>query len=92
MFILTSGHNLVWEQISKKLNAKYYYGNMMSAEAKYFITKILQEAGRKVIAYGDGMNDYYMLKQADEGYLVRKKDGSVSRSLKNRDLGGLRFV
>lgn len=92
MYILTSGHNLVWAQISRVLHAKYYYGNMMSADAKYFITKILQSAGRKVIAYGDGMNDYYMMKQADIGYLVRKKDGSVSRSLKDRDLGGLNLV
>lgn len=92
VFILTSGHNAVWEQISKSLKAKFYFGNRMSAEAKYFITKLLQEAGRRVIAYGDGMNDYYMLKQADEGYLIRKKDGSVSRSLKDRDLGGLKLV
>lgn len=92
VFILTSGHNAVWEQISKKIGAKFYYGNMMSAETKYFITRFLQEAGRKVIAYGDSINDYYMLKQADEGYLIRKKNGSVSRTLKNRDLGGLHLV
>jgi len=92
LIILTSGHNAVWEQISTKLGARFYYGNMMSAEAKYFITKILQDAGRKVIAYGDGMNDYFMLKQADKGYLIRKPNGSVSRSLKDRDLGGLNLV
>jgi hypothetical protein len=92
MFILTSGHNLVWNQIAEKLHSKYYFGSMMSAETKYFITKSLQNAGRYVVAYGDGMNDYYMLKQADEGYLVKKSNGSVSRSLKGRDLGGLHLV
>ena len=92
LFILTSGHNLVWTQLVKKFNAKFYYGNMMSAEAKYFITKILQNSGRKVIAYGDSMNDYYMLKQADIGYLIRKKDGSISRSLIGRDIGGIKLV
>ena len=64
----------------------------MSAETKYYITKFLQAAGKTVVAYGDGMNDYYMLKQANTGFLVTKRDGSVSRSLKNQDLEGLIFV
>ena len=38
------------------------------------------------------MNDYYMLKQADKGYLVTKADGTVSKSLKGKDLGGIEFV
>ena len=46
----------------------------------------------KVIALGDGMNDYYMLKKADEGYIVRKADGSLSGSLKGKDLEGLAYV
>ncbi len=92
LFILTSGHCQVWRQISRALKAKFFCGSMMSAETKFFITKLIQAAGRKVIAYGDGMNDYYMLRHADRGYLVRKNDGSVSRSLKNRDLGGLILV
>jgi len=92
MYILTSGHSAVWNQISNQLGVRFYSGSMMSAEAKYFITKILQEAKKNVIAYGDGMNDYFMLKQADKGYLVKKSDGSVSRSLKDRDLGGLYLV
>ena len=64
----------------------------MSAETKFFITKKLQEAGKTVIAYGDGMNDYFMLKQADEGYLVVKQDKTISRSLKGRDVEGLTIV
>jgi len=91
-YILTSGHERVWTFIAGQLNIPFYYGIEMSAETKYFITKRLQKAGKKVVAYGDGMNDYYMLKQADEGFLVTKKDGSISRSLKNKNLEGLNLV
>lgn len=91
-YILTSGHKKVWDFISKELNIPFYYGNEMSAETKLYITKMLQAAGKTVVAYGDGMNDYYMLKQADKGYLVTKSDFIVSKSLKGRDLEGLQLV
>lgn len=91
-YILTSGHPRIWKQLSAQLHLHCFWGNQMSAETKFFITKFLQEAGRTVIAYGDSMGDYYMLKQADHGYLVTRSDGSVSRSLKGKDLGGIEFV
>ena len=91
-YILTSGHNRVWRFISRVIGIDYFCGMEMSAETKFFITKGLQNAGKQVIAYGDGMNDYYMLKQADEGYLVVKQDGTISKSLKGRDMEGLNFV
>lgn len=91
-FILTSGHERIWRFIAKKLGLDFFYGSQMSAETKYFITKYLQKAGKRVVAYGDGMNDYFMLKQADKGYLITKQDGSISRSLKGRDLEGLIIV
>ncbi len=91
-YILTSGHERVWRFISDQLGVGFYYGIEMSAETKLYITKHLQDAGKRVTAYGDGMNDYYMLKQADEGYLVVKQDGRISRSLKGRDLEGLTIV
>lgn len=90
--ILTSGHPKVWKFISDKLGMICFSGNQMSAETKYFITKYLQQAGKRVIAYGDGMNDYFMLKQADEAYLIRKADGTISRSLKGRKLEGITIV
>ena len=74
------------------LRTHLFYGTQMSAETKYYITKFLQAAGKTVVAMGDGMNDYYMLKQADIAYLIRKQDGSISRSLKNLDLEGLFLV
>lgn len=91
-FVLTSGHTIVWSYISAQLNVPFFGGSEMSADTKYFVTKGLQRSGKKVIAYGDSMNDYYMLVYADEGYLVTKKDGSLSRSLKQRNIEGLRHV
>lgn len=91
-FILTSGHEKVWAHIAGQLKIPYFGGVEMSAETKLFITKRLQEAGRTVIAYGDGMNDYYMLKQADKGFLVTRPDGSISKSLKGKNVEGLLFV
>ena len=91
-FILTSGHERVWRFIADYLGVPFFTGIEMSAETKFFITKKLQEAGKTVIAYGDGMNDYYMLKKADVGYLIPKEDGTISRSLKGKDLGGVDIV
>lgn len=91
-FILTSGHKKIWGVIAGELQLDYYYGIEMSAETKFFVTKYLQKSGKRVVAYGDGMNDYFMLKQADEGFLVTKEDGSISRSLRERDTEGLIIV
>lgn len=91
-YILTSGHERIWRFIAKQLGLDFFYGTQMSAETKLFITKKLQAAGKHVVAYGDGMNDYFMLKQADEGYLIAKRNGTISRSLKGRDTEGLIIV
>ncbi len=88
-FILTSGHERIWRYIAGQLEIEFYYGIEMSAETKLYITKGLQEAGKKVVAYGDGMNDYFMLMQADEGYLVKKENGTISRSLRGKITEGL---
>ena len=91
-YILTSGHETIWKFIASQYDLGYFCGEQMSAETKYYVTKLLQEAGKRVIAYGDGMNDYYMLKQADVGYLILKPDGTVSKSLRGKDLEGLRRI
>jgi hypothetical protein len=91
-FIVTSGHWQVWNYISNYLGMNYYNGKEMASETKLFITKYLQQEGKKVIAYGDSMNDYYMLRQANKGFIVAKQDGSVSQSLKGRDLEGISIV
>ena len=91
-YILTSGHKEIWSFISRHLSLPFFSGPEMSAETKVIITQELQRAGKKVISYGDSMNDYYMLKQSDVGNLVTKKDGTVSKSLAGKDLEGLRIV
>ena len=91
-FLLTSGHERIWRFIAGELQIPFYGGREMAAETKFFIAKMLQRAGKRVIAYGDSMNDYYMLRQADVGYLVRRPDGSVSGSLRGKDMEGLIYV
>lgn len=90
--ILTTGHYAIWKKIADKLKMPMYCGEQMSAETKYFITKFLQEKGVRIVAYGDSMNDYYMLKQADEGYVITKSNGTLSRSLKYMDMEGMTIV
>ncbi|MCI8548691.1 MAG: AAA family ATPase [Bacilli bacterium] len=91
-FVLTAGHYGIWKEIANELKMPMYCGEQMSAETKYFIAKFLQEQGVRIVAYGDSMNDYYMLKQADEGYLIAKADGTLSRSLKHMDTEGITVV
>ena len=90
--ILTSGHFGTWKQIADKVGMSVFYGAQMSSDTKYFIAKFLQERGAFVTAFGDSMNDYYMLEQADTAYLVLKKDGTASSSLKGRNLEGFIHV
>lgn len=90
--ILTTGYYQAWKKMADNLGMQVYHGEMMSADTKYFITKFLQEAGLHVTAYGDSMNDLYMLRQANAGYLVKKPDGSLSRSLKDAKTEGLAYV
>lgn len=90
--ILTSGYHGIWKEIANVLKMPMYCGEQMSAETKYYITKFLQEKGRKIVAYGDSKNDYYMLKQANKGYLIAKSDGTLSRSLKYMNMEGISIV
>lgn len=90
--ILTSGYLGIWKQIANKIGMLVFGGAQMSSDTKYFITKFLQENGTSITAFGDSMNDYYMLKQANTAYLVMKKDGTVSSSLKGRSLEGFIHV
>ena len=90
--ILTTGYYGMYKQIEKEDSIQVMHGNDICADTKYFVTKFLQEKGNKVIAFGDSMNDYYMLKQADEGYLVKKEDGIISSSLKGKNMEGIYYV
>ena len=90
-FILTSGQPDIWKNISEKIKRPVFFGNQMSSDTKFFITKFLQK-NKKVRAFGDSMNDYFMLKRADEAFLIAKSTGVLSSSLKNRDLEGIHIV
>ena len=90
-FILTSGQPDIWKNISEKIKRPVFFGNQMSADTKFFITKFLQK-NRNVRAFGDSMNDYFMLKRADEAFLIAKPTGEISSSLKNRNLEGIHIV
>ena len=90
--LLTTGYCEIWQEIANELKMQMYCGEQMSAETKYFTAKFLQEKGIKIVAYGDSMNDYYMLRQADEGYLIAKADGTISRSLKHMNTEGITIV
>ena len=90
-FVLTSGQPDIWENISEKIKRPVFFGNQMSSDTKFFITKFLQR-NRKVRAFGDSMNDYFMLKRADEAFLIAKPTGELSSSLKNRNFEGIQIV
>lgn len=89
--ILSSGIKEIWEPLSARLGLKNVIADtMISADTKYFVVKLLQESGYRITAYGDGKNDLYMLKKADESYLYIGK--YMSRSLKYADTSGIRLL
>lgn len=90
--IVTTGCQSIWIYLAKKLNVACYGGDKVSADTKFFIAKYLKSSGKDVIAFGDSLNDYYMLKESNDGFLVLKEDGTVSRSLRDKDMEGLHFV
>ena len=91
-FIISSGHKLIWERIAEQYGMTAFAGNEVSVETKYFVAKLLKQRGKTVVAYGDSMSDYFMLKEADKGHLMTKTGGTLSRSLAGRNLGGIQLV
>ena len=89
--VLSSGIGKLWEQLAVQYGLKNVIADtLISADTKYFVVKLLQKKGYTVIAYGDGKNDLYMLRQSDTGYLYI---GSyLSRSLKNADISGIKLL
>ncbi len=86
---ITSGCCLAWKNILQnyKLNAIVLDGNgIVSKYVKYYVAKLLREAGKHVIAIGDSMLDSLMLCEANIGYLVTKgyRD-SISNFLKENN-------
>lgn len=89
--ILSSGITVLWDKLSSLFGFTNVYANpLISADTKYYVTKLLKQKGYIVTAYGDSKNDLYMLKEADTGYLFIGKQ--ISRSLYNSDLNGLNYI
>ncbi len=89
--VLSSGITKLWNSLSVQFGLKHVIADTtISADTKYFVVKLLQDKGYAIIAYGDSKNDYYMLKQADKGYLYI---GSyLSRSLRDTDTSGISLL
>ncbi|MGN0629962.1 MAG: AAA family ATPase [Ruminococcus sp.] len=89
--ILSSGVQKLWDRLSELHGLRNVIAStLISADTKYFVVKLLQGKGYRVIAYGDGKNDYYMLRQADMGYIYI---GSyLSRSLRDTDTAGINLI
>lgn len=89
--ILSSGIKMLWEHLAEQFAIKNVIADtLISADTKFFAVKLLQEKGYTVTAYGDSKNDYYMLKQADQGYLYIGK--YLSRSLRDSNLSEISLV
>lgn len=72
---ITSGCCSAWKSILQnyKLNATVLDGNgFVSKYVKYYVAKLLREAGKHVIAIGDSMLDSLMLCEANIGLLATK--------------------
>lgn len=89
--VLSSGISILWKKLAVQFGLKNVIADTcISADTKYFVVYMLRNKGYSIIAYGDGKNDFYMLKQANKGYLYI---GSyLSRSLKNTDLSGIELI
>lgn len=89
--ILSSGVTEIWNNIAKTHGLKNVFASpFISADTKFFVVKLLQECGYRILAYGDSRNDLYMLKKADIGYLCLGE--RLSRSLVNTDVSGVKFI
>ncbi len=57
----------------------------MSQLGKAYLARYLKDAGRTIVALGDNMVDYYMLIEADNGYVIAhaKKNNSLQNKIRN---------
>lgn len=89
--VISSGISIVWEKLKDILGLSEVIADpMISADVKFYVVKMLKEKGYRIIAFGDSKNDYYMLKEADNGYL--RIGQRISRSLTSVDLSGIHLI
>lgn len=89
--VLSSGITDLWDKIGTQFHLQNIIADpIISADTKYYITKLLQSVGYTIRAYGDSKIDLYMLRQANEGTLFIGQ--RISRSLQGESLHGLRLI
>lgn len=89
--ILSSGIKELWEKIAVRKHLLNVFADpMISADTKYYVVKLLREAGYRIIAYGDSKIDLYMLQEADEGFLFI--GDKLSRSLREEHIAGIKLI
>lgn len=89
--VISSGIKQLWDQIQVKLDLSHVFASTrISADTKYYITKFLKEMDYTVTAIGDSKIDYYMLKEANTGFLYI--GNRLSRSLKEVNTDGIKLL
>ena len=89
--VLSSGITELWNKIAQQKRLHTVFSNpLISADVKYFVTKLLRENGYYIEAYGDSKIDLYMLREADEGTLFI--GNKISGSLKKESLHGISLI
>ncbi len=89
--ILSAGVSELWERLADKFGISTWFADThISADTKYYVTKLLRWKGYRIVAYGDSRNDLYMLREADEGFLYI--GGRMSSSLQMTDTRGVKLM
>ncbi len=89
--IISSGITCVWNRLKDVFGFREVYVNpLISSDCKFYVVKLLREKGYSVTAFGDSKNDYYMLKESDNGYL--RIGDKISTSLANTDLANIKLL
>lgn len=88
--VVTAGLEILWSLAAEKtgimdmaIGTDNAATRNMSQFSKAFIARYLRDAGREVIALGDNMVDYQMLREADKGYVIAhlKRNASVQKAV-----------
>jgi hypothetical protein len=90
--VVTAGLEILWSYAAERtgifgmaIGTDKEATRNMSQFSKALLVRYLREAGHEVIALGDNMVDYQMLKEADHGYIIShvKRNPVVQRTIVN---------
>lgn len=89
--ILSAGITELWQQLSIKFDEIHIIASPeISSDTKYYVVKLLKARGYCITAYGDNKIDYYMLKEANMGFLYIGE--KLSRSFDGCDVSDLKLL